>query len=493
MNHLNIIANAYGAPLFSGMRKAFGFGDKLATRIIEYCTLPIPKGMERCAQVLPPLLRFRGAGSCNRLLGDLRISGFIGGGGVRFQTRTWKLAALAMLSGCSQLPLDGPTKQDIITGASTTLANPPHAVVYDYALVDINPVVLDCLADVETDSFSRTFGGRAPALRVGVGDVLAVSVFEASAGSPFAAPVGAAAGANRQSSFVTIPNLTVDSSGAISVPYAGGIQVAGRRLPEIEREIESKLANRVVEPQVVLNMAEQNAGSVTVVGDSGSNKVRLSGSGERILDVISKAGGFKYPAYETDVVLQRKKRVATAYLPTLVRNPDENIYVQPDDVIYVNRNQRHFVAAGAIGSSNGTTISGSTTLSSAVGLFSFDQEHLSLNEAIGKAGGLLDDRADPAQVFVYRAERRKTLEGIGVDSSRFPPNQPMIPTVYRANFRDPSSFLFAQRFWMRNQDTIYVGNSEATEVSKVFAYLNLWTSTASGVAIDANTVLYHGP
>ena len=52
----------------------------------------------------------------------------------------------------------------------------------------------------------------------------------------------------------------------------------------------------------------------------------------------------------------------------------------------------------------------------------------------------------------------------------------LIPAIYRANFRDPSSFLFAQKFPMRDRDTIYVGNAEAIEVSKLFAYLQLWTS-----------------
>ena len=493
MNLSHIVSNAQGTRLFSDRGKVFCSGGKLIARTVRYCIPSIAKAIQQCAQTpkgLPSVLKFLGSRRCNRFLGNLRIFGSIGGGGVRLRTGTWKLFALAMLSGCTQLPLDGPAQQDIVTGASATLANPPHAVVYDYALVDINPIVLDCLANVETDSISKSFGGRAPALRVGVGDVLGVSVFEAS-GGPFAPVV---TNNRQQGNFVTIPNLTVDSSGAISVPYAGPVQVAGRTLPEIEREIESKLARRVVEPQVVLSIAEQNAATVTVVGDSGTNKVRLAGSGERILDMVSKVGGLKFPAYETDVTLQRKKRTATTYLPTLVSNPEENIFVQPDDIIYVSRNQRKFVAAGAIGSSVGTATNNSQAITGAVvGLFSFDQEHLSLNEAIGKAGGLLDDRADPAQVYIYRIERRKTLEGMGVDLSLFAPNQKLIPTIYRANFRDPSSFLFAQRFAMRNKDTIYVGNAEANEVSKVFAYLRLWTSTAAGVAADANVVRWQGP
>ena len=429
---------------------------------------------------------------CNRFLGNLRNFGLIERRGVIL--RTWRLVALAMLSGCAQLPLDGPAKQDIITGASAGLSNPPHVVALDYALVDINSIVLSCLSGAETDSLSRAFGGRPPALRAGVGDVLGVSVFESSAGA-LVSPGGPAGANTKQGNFVTIPNLTVDSSGAISVPYAGRVRVAGLTLPEIEREIESKLTNRVVEPQVVVSIVDQNAATVAVVGDTTgvTNRIKLSGSGERILDIVSKAG-LKYPAYETDVTLQRKMRTATTYLPTLVTHPEENIFVQPDDVIYINRNQRKFVAVGAVGSAITTTVSSTNqTLAGSVGLFAFDQEHLSLTEAIGKAGGLLDDRADPAQVFLYRMERRKTLEKMGVDLSRFEPDQKLIPTIYRANFRDPSSFLVAQAFPMRNKDTIYVGNAEANEVSKVFAYINLWTSTPATVASNANTVVWHGP
>lgn len=489
MNLFHVIANAQGG-------KAFGFGDKFMARTVRNFPSPVAKTIERCTQTakgLPPALKFPGSRGCGRFSDDLRMLGLFGCRGVSLRTMTWTLAALAMLSGCSALPVDGPSGQAIVTGASATLANPPRAVVYDYALVDVNPIVLDCLADAETDSFFKTFGGRAPALRIGAGDVLGVSIFEASSG-PFTSPAVAAAGANnKQGAFVTIPTLTVASSGDIFVPYAGVVHVAGRTLPEIEREIESRLEKRVVEPQIVLNLAEQNSATATVVGDTGSNKVKLSVSGERILDMISKVGGVKGPASDMEVTLQRKKRTATLNLPLLVSNPEENIYVQPDDVIYVSRNQRKFVAAGAIGATSGTTITSSTSLTTAVGLFSFDQEHLSLNEALGKAGGLLDYRADPAQVFLYRMERRKTLEGMGVDLGRFAPNQRLIPTVYRADFRDPSSFVYAQRFPMRDKDTIYVGNSEATEVSKVFNYLTLWTSTPAQVASNANTVAHAGP
>ncbi len=267
-------------------------------------------------------------------------------------------------------------------------------------------------------------------------------------------------------------------------------------MPEIEREIENKLAARAVEPQVVITMIEQNTATVTVIGDSinGANKLKISGSGERILDMISKVGSLRFPAYEAFVKIQRKNRVATVYFPRLVDNPEENIFVEQGDLIFVYRDQRKYVAAGAIGAtSGGATLAGNNTLVGAVGQFSFDQEHLSLNEALAKAGGLVDYRADPAQVFLYRIEPRETLERMGVDLGKFLPNQKMIPTIYRANFRDPSSFFYTQRFQMRHKDIIYVGNSDSVEHEKVFSYLNDLTGSMSGVATNIATVVHHGP
>ena len=147
-----------------------------------------------------------------------------------------------------------------------------------------------------------------------------------------------------------------------------------------------------------------------------------------------------------------------------------------------------FVAFGALASIGGAGIVAGGETTGLNGLFRFGQERLSLNEAIAKAGGLTDLRANPSQVFLYRAEHRETLEKMGVNLSKFAPGQQLIPTVYRANFRDPSSFFFAQRFEMRDKDVIYASNSDANEVVKALAYLTAWTSTASSTFVDARTV-----
>ena len=134
--------------------------------------------------------------------------------------------------------------------------------------------------------------------------------------------------------------------------------------------------------------------------------------------MISRAGGTKFPGYELFVTLQRKKKRATVYFPTLVNNPAENIYVAPGDTVYVYREQQKFVAVGALGSSSQT--------SGITGQYAFEQEKLSLNEAVAKAGGLLDTRANPGQVFLYRVESRETLS----QHARGPVQVPEGPEVH---------------------------------------------------------------
>jgi polysaccharide export outer membrane protein len=379
-----------------------------------------------------------------------------------------------MAAGCAALPTGGPSSKRIVDDAAASLVSDPNAVVFNYALLDINRAVLDRVVAIGPGSFFKSFGNRRGppvAIRVGVGDVIQVSVFESSSGGLF---IPAEAG-SRPGNFVTFPAQTVDRSGTISVPFAGEVQAAGRSLMEIQKDIEVRLAKRAVEPQAVISLAEQNTSEVAVVGEI-ANKFKIRAAGERILDMISRAGALKYPGHEMFVTLQRGKQKATVYFPTLISNPDENIYVVPGDTLYVYREQQRFVAVGALGSAGLT--------SGLTGLYAFDQERLSLNEAVAKAGGLLDTRANPGQVFLYRMEYRETLDALKIDLKKFPRHQKFIPTIYRANFRDPSSFFFAQGFPMRHKDIIYVSNADSVELTKFLDFLRTITSTVASVATD---------
>ena len=368
------------------------------------------------------------------------------------------------------LPDSGPSRRDVEAKATASLIGVSPNSILSYVLVDLNKNVLPYLEDPGPGSLYRTFGegrGPAPELKVGVGDTVQVTLFEAQSGGLFI-PTDAGA---RPGNYITLPAQTVDSKGYISVPYAGRIAVLKRSTPEIEREIVDKLRNRAIEPQALVTLINQSSTQVTVVGDVNSaSKFTINASGDRVLDAITRAGGIRNPGYEEFVTLERRHKKGTVYFLNLLQEPQENVYVSPGDIIYLQQNQISFMAFGATGAS---------------GQFKFAQEKLSLNEAVGKAGGLLDSRAEPGQVFVYRIERRPTLEKMGVDLKDFDLSRTIVPTIFRVSFRDPSGFFAARKFPIRDGDVVYVDNADQVEVTKFLSLLTTVSNATAGIAVDA--------
>lgn len=386
---------------------------------------------------------------------------------------TSQLAVIAAvgvgLAGCAALPRSGPDDQAIRSNATATLTTASNAPMLAYALVDLVPAVLQFVEPENPGSIFATFGGgrgAAPQIRVGIGDVVQVTIFESAAGGLFI-PMEAGV---RPGNFVNLPEQTVDQSGNITVPYAGAVPAAGRTVSTIEADIVERLAPRAIEPQAVVALVDQRATEASVLGEvNAPGTFPVNPAGDRVLDMISRAGGLKYQGFESNVTLQRSGRDGTVYFNTLLRNPAENIYVAPGDVVYVQREQRSFLAFGASGAS---------------GQFIFDTDKISLGEAVGKAGGLLDDRADPGQVFLYRIVDRAPLERIGVDLSGFPPDQQRIPTIFRSNFRRPTEYFIAQGMRIQDKDIVYVSNADSVELYKFLDLISSVSITAGEIALD---------
>ncbi len=379
-------------------------------------------------------------------------------------------AILTAMAGCSMIPDSGPSRRAVESQASASLAEQVAHTILQYALVDLNRSVLPFIYDPGPGSLFQTFGaghGPVPEIKVGVGDTVQVTLFEAQAGGLFI-PTDAG---SRPGNFVALPNQTVDSKGYITVPYAGQIRALNRSTQAIQNEIDERLKDRAIEPQAIVSLVSQTSTQVTIVGDvNNPGKISINPAGDRVLDAISRAGGIRNPGYEEFIDLERHGVKGTVYFMNLVKEPHENVYVEPGDTLYVFQYQRAFTAFGATGAS---------------GQFRFLQEDLSLSDAVGKAGGLIDGRAEPGQVFVYRIEGRRTLEKMGVDLANFAPDVGEIPTIYRVNFRDPSGFFAASKFPMRDNDILYVDNADQVEITKFLTMVTTVTGTTSAVATDA--------
>jgi polysaccharide export outer membrane protein len=188
-------------------------------------------------------------------------------------------------------------------------------------------------------------------------------------------------------------------------------------------------------------------------------RVPLSLKGDRLLDLIAAAGGARAPVYETFVRLSRDGVTATIPMETLVSNPAENIYVQPGDVLTLVRLPQSFTVFGATGANTQVN---------------FTAERMTLVEALAKAGGLQDQRSDPAGVFLFRYEPPPVINTLGRPQLGTGP-EGTTPAVYRLDLSDARSYFLAQRFPVQDKDIIYVANADLNELQKFFSLLNTLT------------------
>lgn len=386
---------------------------------------------------------------------------------LRKTARTALMAVMAAgsVGGCTFLPAAGPTARAIEAGAEVATAD--GGLLARYAIVDVTPAVVEALRGRPLDSLLASFGDHRPSAEpvIGIGDMVSVSVWEAGSGGLFSGPLVAdrfSAG----SKSALIPEQPVSRDGAISVPYAGRIQVAGRRPQDVQALIETELAGKAIQPQVLVSVTRPISQAVTVAGEGAAGaRLPLSGHGDRILDVIASAGGNRSPVSETFVRLSRGPLTATVPLTTVVSNPKENIYLRPNDVLTLVRDPQTFLAVGALGAA--------TELP-------FSADGITLAQALAKARGLSDFQADPAGTFIFRFEPAAVLRRLDPGSKLLA--TPLVPVVYRIDMRDPNSLFTTQAFRMRNRDLIYVSNAPFTEVQKVLGVISAATGPITSAA-----------
>jgi polysaccharide export outer membrane protein len=378
------------------------------------------------------------------------------------------------LAGCSNLvlPASGPNSLSVRSGG--TWNGPP------YGFVQLTPQVITTLDEYGTQTLTAVFGDRRPPpeIKFGIGDVVSVTIFEAAAGGLF---IPSEAGV-RPGNFVQIPNQPIDTKGYISVPYAGLVPAAHKTPSEVEAAIVNRIKNRAIEPQAVVALVTQNTSLVTVVGEvnnsfTPSGLVPAQPAGERLLDYITRAGGLKDQGQDTWVVVERHGKRAAVPFGAVIYDPGNNIWIWPDDTIYLYKEPQTYLAFGASGQQGQFQFTAGSQASA---------WKMTLAEAVAAAGGLLDLQADPGSVFLYRREPRDLAIQLGVDCSKM--DGPTVPIVYSVSFADPAGYFLATRFQMHNKDVIFAANAQSVEITKFATFLNTLISVPSNTLSVMNGV-----
>ena len=330
------------------------------------------------------------------------------------------------LCACSSLPpppTSGPAPQAL-------------ALAEGFELVDLTRDEARRLAALEAEQGLESLPPAAPFREsFDPGDVLEVSLWEAAPALLLGALDAGAQGGGRG---LVVPAQPVRLDGSITVPHLGRVVAAGLSATQVEAEILGRLAGRANHPQVLVRAVGAGGQGVTVVGGVKNNlRLSLSTGRERLLDAIALAGGSTAPLETSTVQLTRGPAQASVSLERVIRDPAQNVLIGSGDVIAVYHQPRNFVALGAVARPGETA---------------FAATGLDLAQAIARAGGTLDHRADAAGVFVARRHAGRSR-------------------VYRLNLADPGSLFTLREFKVHDGDVLYVANAPAAEWQKFLSLL----------------------
>ena len=355
------------------------------------------------------------------------------------------------LSACSGfLPSAGPSYDRIssTTDRSKVAAN---VVDVDEALLQEQ---LPYSSQGSTSSIPYAWRTAKPALTLGRGDGVQVSIFEAppavllsnAIGNSNDATIGYGSGS------MHMPEQMVSQRGTIVVPFAGEIPVAGKTTGQVESTIRSRLSKIANQPQVVVRLVQNQNNNVTVLGEGRSVMMPLTAKGERLLDTIPLVNNVRKIKNAT-VRLTRNGETHFVSVDNLSRDSDSNVYLRPGDIVSVFQDPYRVAMLVA---TNANTF------------LDFGDECLSVVEALGLVAGLNDFRADPRGIFIFRRTEWSSMPNTA--SNHYIKNN--LPTIYRIDVSDVKGMLMAQNFKLQDKDMVYVSNASSIELQKVLGIFN---------------------
>jgi polysaccharide biosynthesis/export protein len=363
---------------------------------------------------------------------------------------------LLTVAACSSLGASGPSASSVRSAADESVG------AANIQIIKVTDAVARQVAAASRPAlFSDTLGEVPPVgTVVGRGDVLQVSIWEAppavlfgtsssfGAGSVASAMAAPFAGMSQQTS---IPDMMVDDAGTITVPFAGSVRAAGLTPHQVEREIQARLTGKAHDPQVLVQITRNASADVTLVGDVGTNtRVPLTPRGERLLDVLAAAGGVKTPLDKTTIQITRGDRVVTMPMAAVVRDPAQNVRLQPEDVVAAISQSYSFTALGETGTSAEVP---------------FESTGITLAQGLGRAGGLKSESADIRGVFIFRLENPAAVSPAIANTARRT-SDGRIPVIYVVDLKDPASLFVAQTFPIKDKDVLYVSRTPLSDLQR---------------------------
>ncbi len=224
-----------------------------------------------------------------------------------------------------------------------------------------------------------------------------------------------------------IPGYTVSSTGYIQFPYTGLLKVAGLTELQARNLIVNSSGKYIQDPQITVRVLGYRSKRVYVEGEVKTpGTVAINDIPMTLLEAINRAGGVLPTGDRSSVYVIREGKKTRVNLPALIdRGQDLNqVMLKSGDIVRVTpRDDSKVFVTGEV-----------TTPATIV----MRDCRLTLNEALGVAGGPNQLTADSSQVFVVRSTEQAT------------------PLVFHLNAASPQAYAVAEKFELQPKDVVFV-------------------------------------
>ena len=351
----------------------------------------------------------------------------------RLATPAWLAAgtALLLIQGCSVLTAPGFGYADASTRTSVPLGqyvagdpdNPPQGVII--------PITRDLVQAQkrarprEINPDVRALFGTPQPYTIGPSDVIGIVVYD----HPDLLPSSGAVISQQvdPTGISSAPGFIVSAGGEVSFPYIGRIKLGG--LTEIEASdlLSQRLAKYIREPQVTVRIASFRSRRAYIEGEVRTPGMQVFTDVPMTLpQALSRAGGITAAGDRAVVTVTRDDvttRIDMMELQELGINPSR-ILLKSDDLVTVRSREESKVY-----------VMGEATRPAAL---TMNNGRLSLNQALGEAGGADRLSGNTAQIYVIRSNAQGD------------------PALFHLDAASPAALALADNFALKPRDVVYI-------------------------------------
>ncbi len=311
------------------------------------------------------------------------------------------------------------------------------------AIREITPELIRQMRNAQpkdvAEGVKRLFGTAQP-YRIGPADILNIVVWDhptlmiPPAGSITTDAVGGAPVSN---------GYNVSANGFIQFPYIGDVKVSGLTEYQVRDELTKRLSKYLNQPKLTVRIQSYRSGRVYVDGAVRQPGLQAVNDIPMTLpEAINRAGGFAPDADRSAINVSRGDTTVSVDLQQLTRfgiNPSKIILSSGDLVRVMSRDDAKVYILGEVSKPTAQPLRNG---------------RLSLNEALGEAGGVNPTSGNPKQIFVVRAD-----------------NDPEHPQIFHLDAQSPAAYALSEGFELKPSDVVYVDPAAVVRWNRVISMI----------------------